>query len=139
MHANKSISVNSGSHNYHNTFSSVIKDSPPSIRNLFHTSARFVLSHQNKQCGRNSVWHFSAKKTQNNKKNPNEKHTFVFNLIWGMRIKASEFRSSRVPWFLKNNATKLKWLFSRLLESSFSPNYLVIWWKINNNIDDFPL
>jgi len=74
------IPVISGSHNYHNPFTSVIKDSPPSITNLFHTSARFVLSHHNKQCGRNSVWHFSAHEQTKQKKKQNEKHKFVFSL-----------------------------------------------------------
>lgn len=123
MHTNKSISVISGSHNYHNHFSSVIKDSLPSIKDLFHTQARFVLSHHNKQCGRNSVWHFSTQeKTSKPKAQPlpgNQKHTFVFNLIWSIRIKAGEFRSSMVLWFVKKKMLQhSSELFSKFIESS---------------------
>lgn len=85
MHTNKSISMISGSHNYHNHFSSAIKDSLPSIRDLFHTQDRFVLSHYNKQCGKKLNVALFCTRENKQTKNPNTsrepKHTFVFNLI----------------------------------------------------------
>lgn len=139
MHANMSNSVISGSHNYHNHFSTVIKDSLPSIRDLFHTQARFILSHHNKQCGGNSMWHFSAQEKTNKPRTPtlsgNQKHTFVFNLIWCIRIKAGEFRSSRALSCYKTQATILQ--ICGIIKSS--TNHLIIWLKINSNIVGFHL
>lgn len=142
MHANKSISVISGSHNYHNHFSSVIKDSLSSIRDLFHTQARFVLSHHNKQCGRISMWHFSAQEKTNQPKTPtlpgNWKHTFVSNLIWSIWIKAGESRSSRVLWFLKKKCYKTQATILQICRIiKFTTNHLIIWLKITTNIDGF--
>lgn len=118
MHANLSISVISGSHNYHNYFSSVIKDSLPSIRFVSHTSQIcFVTSQQTMWVKLNAAFFCTRENKQT--KNPNTSREpkayicFQFNLkhqnkSWQILKQQGSFICGGKK---KKKATKLNQLF----------------------------